>query len=411
MRETTPGRWPSRSRRAEAAVEDRPPRPDGPAPAVRAGTETDPGGRPGPGGGRLVSLDALRGFDMFWLIGGAGVAQALLARSGDPRVRALGDQFKHVKWEGFHFLDLIFPLFLFLIGAAIPFSFARRLERGGRKVELYAHIMRRVAILVVLGMMVNGNLLSYDPSRFQITYSVLQMLALGYLVASLLYLNLTVRWQVAATAALLVGYWALMTFVPVPGHVVGVYRPGANFGDWLNDRILGDLQGRWRLGWILGIMTHSSTAMLGVFAGQVLRGPLPPRAKWAALMALGVGCTAAGLLWAPWFPIIKERWTSSYALFTGGLSYLLLAASYLVIDVWGYRRWAFPLVVIGMNSIAAYMLESLFQPTARKAAEVFVAGLKPYVGPWYPAVVAAGSLGVLWLVLYWMYRTKTFVRV
>ena len=127
-----------------------------------------------------MSLDALRGFDMFWIVGGSIVVQRLAKASGHPWLEWLSGQMKHVEWEGFHFIDLIFPLFLFMIGVAIPYSLGKRLARGDDRTKIYGHIVLRVAILIVLGMMVNGSLLSYDPAQFELTYSVLQMLALGY---------------------------------------------------------------------------------------------------------------------------------------------------------------------------------------------------------------------------------------
>ena len=175
-------------------------------------------------------------------------------------------------WEGFHFIDLIFPLFLFMIGTAIPFSMAKRLARGDSRTRIYGHLLLRVAILIVLGMMVNGSLLTYDPKQFQLTYSVLQMLALGYLVASLLFLHLRLRWQVVATAVMLVGYWALLALVPGPGHEIGKFREGCNAGDWITEFLVGKWRG-YQVGWIVGVLGHASTAMLGVFAGQLLRSP------------------------------------------------------------------------------------------------------------------------------------------
>lgn len=382
--------------------------------------------------GRLLSLDALRGFDMFWIIGGSMIFRSLVQATGSQSLRWIPDQLTHVPWEGFHFIDLIFPLFLFMIGVSIPYSFAKRLARGDGPRRLYGHILRRVAVLVVLGMMVNGNLLSYDPHQFHITYSVLQMLALGYLVASVLYLNLRLPGQIAATAAMLIGYWLLLAFVPVPGHQPGVFKPYCNLGDWLNDLLLGRFQGRWRLGWIVGILGHASTAMLGVFAGQLLRAPKSNAWKLAWLVALGLGCLAIAYAWSGWlaedlakigwaestrewpvwFPIIKNRWTSTFALYAGGLSYLLLALFYLVIDVWKIRRWAFPFVVIGSNSIVAYMCGTIGCDVFRVAGGVFLGGLRPYVGTaWNGPITWVGATAVLWLVLWYMYRNKTFIRV
>lgn len=143
---------------------------------------------------------------MFWIIGGSSVAQAAATASGQPWLAWVPVQMKHVPWDGFHFIDLIFPLFLFMIGVAIPYALGKRLSRGDSRASIYGHLFFRVAVMIVLGMMVNGSLLTFDPKKFELTYSVLQMLALGYLVAAVLFLNLSVRSQVIATMIMLVGY-------------------------------------------------------------------------------------------------------------------------------------------------------------------------------------------------------------
>jgi predicted acyltransferase len=368
---------------------------------------------------------------MFWIVGGSTIVGSAVKAADCDLLRDIPEQFNHVKWDGFHFIDLIFPLFLFMIGVAIPYSLGKRLARGDSLKRIYAHILTRVVVLVVLGMMVNGNLLSYNVHQFQISYSVLQMLALGYLVASIVFLTLGLPGQMVATALMLIGYWALLAFVPGPGHEMGVFKEGCNFGDWLNDWILGDLQGPWRFGWILGILGHASTAMLGVFAGQLLRSGKSPAGKVVWLAVFGVACLGAALLWCGWiaeqwpgielagrdwsqwpvwFPIIKNRWTSTFALYAGGFSFLLLALFYLVIDVWKLRRWAFPFMAIGANSVFAYMAWQLWHPAFRAVSEVFVRGLQQYVGPWYEAIVGAGATAALWTLLWYMYRNKTFIR-
>jgi predicted acyltransferase len=379
---------------------------------------------------RLASLDALRGFDMFWIAGGGQVILALVTAAKCPSLAWVPPQFEHVPWEGFHFIDLIFPLFLFMIGVSIPYAFAKRLARGDRLWRLYGHILLRVIILFTLGMMISGNLLSYNVQKFQI-YSVLQMLALGYLVAAVIFLNFRWPWQIVLTVLMLVAYWALLAFVPCPGHVIGVVKDHCNIGDWLNDWIVGDWQGQFRLGWIVGILGHAATAMLGVFAGQLLRSASTQRSKVLWLVGLGVFCLLAGMFWGGWIarwfpgvalfgedwsqwpiwcPIIKNRWTSAYALYAGGWSYLLLALFYLVIDVWGLRRWAFPFIVIGANSLAAYMAWQLGNSAFYRLAEVLLGGLGQYVGPWLGTILAAGAFGGLWLLLWYMYRNKTFIR-
>lgn len=380
---------------------------------------------------RLASLDALRGMDMFWIIGASSVIQALVKASGRESLQWIPTQLNHVPWDGFHFIDLIFPLFLFMIGVAIPYSTAKRLARGDSRWRIHAHMFLRVAVMIVLGMMINGSLLSYDPKQFELTYSVLQMLALGYLVAAILYTNVRLGWQVAATLVMLIGYWALLAFVPVPGHEIGKFREGANVGDWVTEAIFGKWRGH-QIGWVVGILGHASTAMLGVFAGELLRSGLTNARKIVWMVVLGLFCLAAGVFWGGWiaewfpnvvafgktwtewpvwFPIIKVRWTSSYALYAGGISFLLLAACYLVIDVWGWRRWAVPFMAIGANSIFAYMAWGLGSSAFRRVAEIFLGGLKPYVGVWHEALLTAGAMAVLWILLGYLYSKRTFIRI
>lgn len=369
---------------------------------------------------RLESIDALRGFDMFMIVGFDRIMRAFCEQVDHPVCRVLQRQFTHVEWEGFRFYDLIFPLFLFIIGVVIPFSLSKRTQQGASHARIVMHVAIRTLILIFLGMIVNGNLLTFDPARLQITYSVLQMLALGYLVASIVYLTCTPRRQVIIAVTFLLVYYLMQNFVPVPGHEIGVMKEHANFGDWLNDFILGDLQGQWRFGWIFEILTHASTALLGVLAGQVLMSEAQPWAKVRRLLGLGIACLALGWIWGYVLPsplrfaVIKNRWTSSFVLIAGGWSFLLLGLFYLVVDLWRVRRWAFFFKVIGANAIFAYMATALFswqRQVFRQAAEVFLGGLQPYVGRWYETLVALGAFMVLWLILYWMYRKKTFVKI
>lgn len=381
--------------------------------------------------GRLVSLDALRGFDMFWIIGGSEMVTCAVKASEVQLPIDIPAQFQHVPWDGFHFIDLIFPLFLFIIGVAIPLSFEKRLARGENRLKILRHVLVRVLILIVLGWMVNGNLLTYDPSKFELSYSVLQMLALGYLVASILYLSFRLPGQIAATVLMLLGYWALLAFVPGPGHQIGQFREGCNLGDWITEALVGKWRGR-QVGWVLGILGHAGTAMLGVFAGHILRSPQSISKKCLRLTGQGVLCLLLGVFWSGWiaqlcpgfhifgsswtdwpiwFPIIKNRWTSSFALYAGGWSYLLLAGFYLVIDGWQVRRWAFPFVVIGANSIFAYMAWQLCRSAFRSVSNTFLGGLKIWIAPWHETLLAAGATLALWLLLYEFYRHKTFIRV
>jgi len=367
-------------------------------------TETPLSGSP-----RLMSLDALRGFDMFWIIGGEGLLASLAKGTDSQLLNKLLPQFEHVPWEGFNFIDLIMPLFLFIVGVALPFSFSKRRARGDSKAKLYGHIVNRTVILFLLGMVAQGNFLAFDPSKLHIFCNTLQAIAAGYLLAALLMLNLTIIGQMLATAGLLFLFWGLMVLVPVPGYGAGVLSPEANLAIWLDHAVLGRFQDGTIYSWILSSLTFAGTTMLGVFAGHLLRSQLSKTAKFLSLAAAGAGCLAAGWFWAKWFPIIKHLWTSSFVLYSGGMCLLLLAVFYLVIDVWEFRKWAFGFSVIGINAIAVYMVTRLFD--FRVIGDIFVNGLSKWTGPWHEFVRAVAGFAIIWLLLWWMYRKRSFIKI
>lgn len=377
---------------------------------------------------RLLSLDALRGFDMFCLLVADRIIRALPeALPENTWVQALREQFTHPEWAGFTFYDLIFPLFEFVIGASVFLSVTKRLKQGHSKGQILLHALVRVAVMVFLGTWVNGNLLTYDPARFQMTYSVLQMLAIAYLIAVLFVLFTGLRGQLIGFAVLLIGYWALQTFVPLPAesrtyedrrgniveapaHQTGVYVRGGVFSYWLDEQVLGPGD-RWKVGWILQSMTHGCSALLGLFAARMLRSGASIWITALRLAALGVACLVAGWTWDMQFPVIKNLWTSSYVLVAGGWSFLLLALFSVLIDGFGLRRLAFPLLVIGANSIVAYMMVTVFRPVLFRAAEVMVGGLKQYTGNWQGVLLAVIAGLFAWLFLLLLYRTNTFIRI
>lgn len=361
------------------------------------------------GATRLVSLDALRGFDMFWIIGGAGIFKELLNKGSDGGfLKGLLVQFTHVQWQGFHAMDLIMPLFLFITGAAMPFSFAKRLTIENGKRKLYFHILKRVVILFILGLMAQGHLLDYDLSTFLFHTNTLMTIGAGYLIASVIMLNLNLAWQIITTAGLLLLYWALMAWVPVPGHGAGVLTADGNLATYLDKLILGRFEDVNHT-LFLSSMTFGCTVMMGALGGHLLRSQRPGRDKVLYLVAAGGGCIVLGLVWNNWFPIIKNLWTSSFVLFSAGLSYLLLALFYLIIDVYKFRKWAFGFRVIGMNAIVVYMATMLFD--FRKIGNIFVGALDKWLGPWNNFVQAAAAFAVIWLILFWMYRKKSFIKI
>jgi predicted acyltransferase len=214
--------------------------------------------------------------------------------------------------------------------------------------------------------------------------------------------------QVAVIAGFLVIYRALMTLVPVPGIGRGVLTPDGNLATYMDRAVLGHFHYGENT-WLLSYLGFASSVLLGVLAGHLLMSARPAKTKVLLLISAGMACVVLGLLWSVTFPIIKLLWTSSFALVCGGISFLALALFYWVIDVLGYARWAFFFAVIGMNSLAVYVATMLFN--FRLMGNIFVGELLPRVGRWDNFIEATVSLAVIWSILYWMYRTKSFIRV
>lgn len=357
---------------------------------------------------RLASLDALRGFDMLWIIGGVEILKGLAKVINRPGFDKFLVQFEHVPWQGLHFYDLIWPLFFFIMGAAIPLSVAKRRARGCSDRILLLHAVKRALIMFLLGTVTQGNLLLFDMYKFHPCYSVLHGLAAGYLIATIIVLELKPKWFIPTIAGFLLAYWAMVMLIPVPGVGAGVLTPQGNAAAYVDHLILG----RFQYGdntWFLSYPAFASSVLLGVLAGQVFLSSSAVRLKIYGLLAAGVASLGLGLLWSLWFPVIKLMWTSSYVLVSGGFSFLATALFYGVIDVWGYRRWAFGFVVIGMNSIAVYFATMMFD--FRRVGDVFVGHLLPRIGQWATLVEASAAFVIVWLALYWMFCKKEFIKI
>jgi len=364
---------------------------------------------PAPVSQRIVSVDALRGFDMFWIVGGQELVLGFLALFLSPMPQWLQYHFEHVEWQGFAAWDLIMPLFLFVTGVSMPFSLGKRAQAAGLAAA-YKKIFRRVAILWVLGMLAQGHLLEFDVSKLHFYSNTLQSIAFGYLVASVLMLHSGKAVQLAAIPVLLMLYFVIMLFVPVPGHGAFVLEPQANLALYVDDMILGRFRDGTTYAWILGSLGFAASVLLGVQAGHVLKSKeTTPQFKLYALMGAGVGCLAVGWMWSLWFPIIKHIWTSSMVLWAGGWSFLLLALFYGVIDMAGFKKWAFPFVVIGTNAIAVYMGTHLIP--FGDLSHRLLGGLIDKAGTGGPFIEAAGAFAMVWFILYYMYRKGTFIRV
>ncbi|MCR4415896.1 MAG: DUF5009 domain-containing protein [Thermoguttaceae bacterium] len=383
-----------------------------------------------PGTGRIASIDALRGFDMFWIAGGRGALLAVIGIFVSPLPDWLKGQIEHARWEGFTAWDLIMPLFLFVVGLAMPLAFARRMEQGQTKRSLYFRVLRRVVVLWILGMMVQGHLLEFDRQTIHFYSNTLQAIAAGYLVASVLLFHLPVWGQLAGAAVLLIGYWLLMLLVPFGGHPAGTLEEKLNLALYIDEQALGIFRDGTTYTWILSSMAFAGMVLSGVFAGHLLRSRWSGGMKVLWLALGGAGCLAGGWLWSggfdQWFqvtlvgswrfPIIKHLFTSSMVLWAAGWSYLLMALFYLVIDVLGQRWVGWFFEILGANAITAYVAWNLI--SFPNIAERFVGGLARYLGTCGPALADVGkaltpvaAFLILWLVLLYMYRKGTFVRV
>jgi len=359
---------------------------------------------------RLLSLDALRGFDMFWIIGGKEIILEAAKLTSWPWLVWLAGQMEHAEWHGFTLYDLIFPLFLFLAGVSMPFSFEKRLEHGATKSQLYRHVLIRALALVFLGMIYN-DLLKFDWATMRYT-SVLGHIGIAYFFAALIVLNASAVGQFLWAIGLLVTYWALMRFVPVPGFGAGDLSPAHTLNDFI-DRLL--MPGQLKFGdrdplGILATIPAIGTALAGAITGHLLKYEGYTRYFKAALMAgAGLLCLALAFLWNFDFPINKNLWSSSFVLHCAGLSLLLLSFFYVTIDIWRFRGWAWFFAVIGTNSILIYMARRFvnFDFTTH----FFFDGLLRNTGPYQPLLFAVAVVFVEWLMLLFLYRRRIFFKV
>ncbi len=371
---------------------------------------------------RLESLDVLRGADLFFLVAlGPLMSRMASAVDAEWMDRAMW-VFRHVEWEGFSPWDIIMPLFMFMAGTTIPFAL-ERFRREGDVGKALWRIVRRVAVLWVFGMMCQGNLLALDPDHIYIYTNTLQAIAVGYAVAAVMYLFTGLRTQIIATVVLLGAYWAAMEFVHLGGFGGGDYTPDANLAEGIDRLVLGRwrdhatvVDGRvvWDEGyhytWVLSSLTFAVTALCGMFAGRISKSRRTDREKLLWLFGVGLAMVAVAMLWSVWMPIIKTIWTSSMALYAAGVSFILLGIAYYFVDCKGYKRQTEWLKVYGVNSIAAYMLSQIIN--FRGVANSLFYGLEQYMGTaWYQLLLQVFQVGVIYLILYVMYRKRIFLKV
>ena len=386
---------------------------------------------PTPKPARILSLDVLRGFDMFWIVGGEGIFHTLARATGWPLFVALSTQLTHVKWEGFHFYDNIFPLFLFIMGATIPYSLMVKAEQGVARSALYKKVFTRFFILFLFGLIYNQAWVN-DWVHPRVG-SVLGQIAFGYLFASLIALNTPKLRSVLIWLGGFLGVNALVQFLfPVPGFGGGVFTPQGSVNYYLDKMFMpgtflyyitpegatyGLHQTRppnaFPMYGVEGFMDWFSVgiiALMGLTAGLILRNAkLSPQRKVGILVAIGVGCLLSALILKPWYPIIKLLQTDTFYLYAGGFCFLLLALFYLLIDLWKIQKWGFFFQVIGMNAITVYMGSQLID--VERTATVLVGGCAKYMGVYGPVLLSFVVVTLMWSAMYALYRKKIFLRI
>jgi len=387
---------------------------------------------------RLMSLDALRGFDMFWIVGGEELVHGLHKAWPVGPVGLLERQVGHKPWQGVAFYDMIFPLFVFIVGASLVFSVTRLIERGGKAASL-KRIFIRSLMLYLFGLLVYGGLSKgFDHIRWM---GVLQRIAISYFFASLIFSTFRLRGMIVICASLLLGYWALCTLVPIrdfnletrrlqslnlkpespetmarflatTNWVRGKFDDGLCLPQHLDFRYLPGFKwdGAYDPEGILSTLPAIATCLLGVFAGLLLKnGSMPDEKKVLVLLGAGIAVIAVGFIWGLQFPVIKKIWTSSYVLVVGGYSCVFLAVFYQMIEIWQWRRWCEPFLWIGMNPITIYMVCNLVH--VEDLAKLVVGGpVQHSLGAWGPLAVAVVVMGLVLVFTRFLYQRKIFLR-
>ena len=370
---------------------------------------------------RLFSLDALRGFDMFWIMGADEIWYTMkeATHGQSPFWNTLASQFTHPDWNGFHVYDLIFPLFLFMAGVSTPFSVGRELEKGKSREQLLLRVIKRGLILVLLGLIANNGLQIRPIAEIRFA-SVLGRIGLAYMFANIIYLYAKEYALMIWFFFFIIGYYLLLKFTSAPGFHPGDLTPMGNFASYMDRTLLpGHLyvpypDGRPNMHDPEGLFSTIpaiSTGLLGIMAGLVLKSKtLSQNAKTLRLAVAGVIFLIVAQIWNLDFPINKNLWSSSFVMHVGGLSLLLMALFYYVIDVLGYQKWAFFFKVIGMNSILIYISGHFIKWNYTN--EGFFKWLGQLAGEPYGAVLMAITFVLVkWVFLYYLYQKKTFLRV
>lgn len=368
---------------------------------------------------RITSIDTLRGLDMALLAGGAELLRELLQLAwGGELPQAVAQQFTHADWGGaFTCWDMVMPLFIFIVGCSMPFAFAKYREKGGARWRWCTalRVLRRVVVLFLLGMVVQGHLLGFDTAHMSLFCNTLHAIAAGYLISALFLLWGGVRTQAAGCICCLALYWAAMRFIPYDGHEGGRFLPYDNLARYIDCT----LQGRWQDGtpytWILSSLAFGGLTLMGVLGGQCLR-LLRPAGAACSLALAGAACLGAALLLEADTPLIKHLFTTTMVLWSGGWCLLLLAAFHLLCDTGlPTARISMPMRAFGTNTILAYMLAEMpgvgGHPFWWGIAQPLFSGLAAQCGECGPAVFHGLSFLLLWGLLELLRRRGIMLRV
>jgi predicted acyltransferase len=359
---------------------------------------------------RIKSIDALRGFDMFWISGGDAFFITLFTFFGTPFFLGLAKQLDHPAWAGFHFYDIIFALFLFIVGLSLPFSISKRMERGESKKTLYYHIFKRTILLYLLGLVYNG-LFNFDFETLRYT-GVLHRIAITYMFASIIILNVRQKYLTVWALAITLYYWLVLLLVPVPGYSAYNLTPEGNLSAYLDNLYLPGSFCCYKFGDNEGILTHIP-AVVNVLVGSLIGFRLikndSDKSKILSFLISGSALIGIALLWNLVLPINKYLWTGSFVALTCGISILGFCLLYWLIDVKGYTKWAFPFTVIGMNSITIYVVQGIFDFGI--IAKIFIHGFYTQMGDFQLPFYEFCILAVKWLFLYFLYKKKIFLKV
>ena len=360
---------------------------------------------------RLQSLDTLRGFDMLWIIGGGALIGELSKATGWGWLKVLELQMHHVPWEGFRFEDLIFPLFMCVSGVAIPFALVSKVEKGADKRQILRKIFKRMVLLVLFGFIYNRALRDgFVNMRYA---SVLSQIGIAYFFAALILIytrktSVRIMWTIGILALVAIAQF----LIPVPGFGKGVFTPEGAVNAWIDQMLLPGklIYGTYDPEGVLCIVSATTVTLTGAFAGLILRNKeLTQISKTIYLTITGVALVLIALVLSPVYPIIKNIWTVPFNLLTAGISFLLLALFYYIIDVRGWKSWTFFFKVIGLNSITIYLgveIVDFFH-----SSRFLLGWLANWTGAYGEAVIVIGVIALEWMLLYYLYRNKIFLRV